>query len=347
MSQRTDVGGLRSEIRKKEKGKSMLTVEDIKALNIEISSRCIGSCPFCSRQQKVRPYGRHDITFKDFKSLPEEMLKRLERISFAGNFGDFCSNAEFADIVAYAKEKNPDLLMDGDTNGSMQDEIWWKRLGPFFKNGSMLIFALDGLEDTHPIHRRGTTFRNIIKNIEAFTASGGAAYWKFIVFEHNEHQINAAEALAKDIGCTGFLAVSSRDYDHVFRKPQTIDVQIKRDMYHQNWASLSGEDRYAQCKPFASGSIYIAADGTVHPCCFAHCMYITEHNDWFGYIVPLIQAYRAEINFKTRPLQEILGHAYFEEVLKKSRTNDYCILKCNRHKKHIRQKLILHEKRFH
>jgi MoaA/NifB/PqqE/SkfB family radical SAM enzyme len=325
----------------------MLALENIKALNIEMSSKCVGRCPFCSRRQKVRPYGLHDITFEDFKLLPETLLQGLQRISFAGNFGDFCSNHEFVDIVRYAREKNSGLLMDGDTNGSMQDEAWWKQLGGLFNNGSLLIFALDGLEDTHAIHRRGTIFSKIIKNIKAFASAGGAAYWKFIVFEHNEHQIKEAEALAEDIGCAGFLAVSSRDYNETCRKPKTIEVQIKREIYHENWETLSEKDRYARCKPFDSASIYIAADGTVHPCCFAHCMYITEHNDWFRYIVPLIDKYRAEINFKTRPLQEILRHPYFEAVARKSKTNDYCILKCNRHKKHIREKLIIHEKRFH
>jgi MoaA/NifB/PqqE/SkfB family radical SAM enzyme len=163
----------------------MLMLENIKSLNIEMSSKCVGNCPFCSRQQKVRPYGLHDITFEDFKLLPETLLRGLQRISFAGNFGDFCSNSEFVDIVTYAREKNPGLLMDGDTNGSMQKEVWWKRLGSLFNNGSILIFALDGLEDTHAIHRRGTIFRKIIKNIEAFASAGGTAYWKFIVFEHN------------------------------------------------------------------------------------------------------------------------------------------------------------------
>jgi MoaA/NifB/PqqE/SkfB family radical SAM enzyme len=324
----------------------MLSLHDIRALNIEISSRCAAHCPFCSRQQKVRPYGGHDITLEAFKLLPRSLLERLQRISFAGNFGDFCANHEFADIASYARDVNADLLMDGDTNGAMQDESWWKRLGPLFNSGSSMMFALDGMADTHAIHRRGTSFKKIIKHIEAFTSAGGTAYWKFIVFEHNEHQIYTAEALAKDIGCTGFFVIASRDYDETCRKPKALDFQLKRDMFHENWRTLSQKDRYAQCKPYDKGSIYIAADGTVHPCCFAHCMYITEHNDWFGYIVPLIEKYHSEINFKTRPLHEILQHPYFQTVGEISKTNDYCILKCNKHHKRIRENLVLHEKRF-
>jgi hypothetical protein len=56
----------------------MLTLKHIKALNIEISSKCIGKCPFCSRDQKIRPYGNHVITFADFKKLPGSLIKQLK-----------------------------------------------------------------------------------------------------------------------------------------------------------------------------------------------------------------------------------------------------------------------------
>ena len=42
---------------------------------MEISSRCTARCPFCSRQQKKRPYGDHLITLDDFKRLPDDLFK--------------------------------------------------------------------------------------------------------------------------------------------------------------------------------------------------------------------------------------------------------------------------------
>ena len=68
----------------------MLKLENIKALNIEPSSRCRANCPFCSRKQKKRPYGDHLITLSDFKRFPGEFIGRLRRVSFGGNFGDLC-----------------------------------------------------------------------------------------------------------------------------------------------------------------------------------------------------------------------------------------------------------------
>jgi len=323
----------------------MLKIKDIQAVNIEISSRCAAVCPFCSRGQKVRKYGNHDIRLADVKRLPQTFMAQLRRFSFAGNFGDLCSNPEFVDIVVHIKTVNPDMIMDGETNGCMQDVDWWRRLGGVFSNGN-LIFALDGLEDTHALHRRCTRFDRVTRNLKAFVSGGGSAFWKFIVFEHNEHQIAAAESLARNLGCSGFFVVSSREYTSELRIPKRLNIEIKRDVYHAYRDKLSGDARRARCKPFDTGSIYIAADGTVHPCCFAHCMYITEHNRDFDFIVPLIEKYRTQINFKSNEIKGIIEGPYFGAVERQSPNNDYCQLKCNRYRKVVREKLVLYEKQF-
>jgi len=320
----------------------MLKLENIHAINMEISSRCAARCPFCSRGQKVREYGNHDISLAVFQRLPGTLLARLKRISFSGNFGDFSSNPEFVDIVTHVTQLNPGVAMDGETNGFLQREAWWRRLGEVFGVGG-LTFALDGLADTHGLHRRGIDFDRVVRNMTAFISGGGHAYWKFIVFEHNAHQIAAAESLARDVGCHGFSVVSSREYTEALRPPQHLDVHIKRDVYREYLDKLSIHERRAQCKPFHEGSVYIAADGTVHPCCFAHCMYVTEHNRSFAYIVPLIDRFHDQINFKTRDLGDIVAGPYFRSVERQSATNAYCMLKCNRFKKTIRGKLILYE----
>ena len=323
----------------------MLTLNRIKALNIEISSGCIGECPFCSRNQKVRPYGNHKITLADFQKLPSSLIKHLKWISFAGNFGDLCTNRDMVKITKYIKDLNPSVVLGGDTNGSVQDETWWSDLGKSFIDGSM-VFSVDGLLDTHAIHRIGTDYRKIIKNIKAFTGAGGAAHWKFIVFRHNEHQIDEAEKKAREIGCNRFFVIPSRDYNTVFQRPEKIDFEIKRDIFHSYDQKAASSKPIVTCKPLANGSLYLAADGTVHPCCFAHCMYITEHNALFDFLPPIAEKYYDRINFKTTPLEDILNGPYFLEILEKSQTNAYCRMKCNQFRKTIKKELILRDRYF-
>ncbi|MFC1858086.1 radical SAM/SPASM domain-containing protein [Thermodesulfobacteriota bacterium] len=319
--------------------------ETIKALNIEISAKCQANCPFCSRKQKVRPYGEHLITFDEFKRLPVPFIKQLRRISFGGNFGDLCCNPHVVDIASYVRQLNPNITLEGETNGSVQEKNWWKNLGKSFEKGC-IVFSLDGLGDTHHIHRKGTYFEKVVENMQAFMSGGGIAYWKFIVFEHNEHQIKEAEALAGDINCSRFFVTASRDYNKNLRKPKTLDFRLKRNIFYSHWETLAAVDKHGICRPLDNRSLYIAADGTVHPCCFAHCMYVTEHNEMFRYIIPLVEKYRAEINFKTKPLAEITNSPYFSEVFSESKTNKYCGVKCNKHRRAITRNLVLYDKVF-
>ena len=323
----------------------MLNLTDIKALNIEISSKCIGKCPFCSRDQKVRPYGNHLITFQDFRKLPRTLIRQLKWITFAGNFGDLSTNRDMVKIAGYIKELNQNVVLGGETNGSVQDEKWWRALGPFFKDGSM-EFSVDGLVDTHAIHRIGTDYHKIIKNIKAFTSAGGVAHWKFILFAHNEHQVDEAEQKARQIGCKRFFVVPSRDYNEQLKKSTKFEFQIKRDIFQSYDEKTVSSKAVAVCKPLANGSVYIAADGMVHPCCYSHCMHITEHNKLFDFILPLIEKYHDEINYKTRSFKDIIQGPYFREVLEKSKTNTYCRMKCNQYRKTIKKQLILIDRRF-
>ncbi len=320
----------------------MLTLDDIRGLNIELSSKCGASCPFCSRNQKVRPYGAHLITLADFKKLPRTVLKNLQWITFAGNFGDLSTNCETVDIVSYLKSINPGVTIQGNSNGTLQSKDWWASLGNLLRDGTM-VFSVDGLEDTNAIHRRGTDFHRIIRNMTAFTSAGGIAYWQFILFKHNEHQVDAAEGIARKSGCKRFFVLTSRDYNETCRQPETVDVSVKREVLHSFKEKAMDRQEFARCKPLHNGSLYIAADGTVYPCCLAHCMYITEHNAAFDYIVPLTKSYHLDINFKTHPLAEIIKGGYFNEIFKFSRNNAYCMMKCNSYKKEIRKELVLRD----
>jgi len=322
-----------------------LRIEAVKAINIEVSSKCNAGCPFCSRRQKVRPYAGQLITLADFKLLPADLIQRLRRLTFGGNFGDLCCNPDVLEIAAYIRRLNPDIILEGDTNGSYGDPAWWQALGASFHKGAM-VFALDGLADTHRRHRRGTDFHKIIENMRAFVSGGGSAQWQFIVFRHNEHQLQAAEELARSIGCRRFYALASRDFSPDLAPPEMIDFRIKREVFTDYRQGLEGCDRQALCRPLVDGTIYIAADGSVHPCCYAHLMYITEHNTKFGFIAPLVEKYHERISFKTRPLAEILQGAYFREVFEKARTNAYCQTKCNRFRKQIRRQLVIRDRFF-
>jgi MoaA/NifB/PqqE/SkfB family radical SAM enzyme len=225
----------------------MLSLDNIIGLNIEVSSICNAKCPFCSRNKKVRSYGNHLIRLVDFKRLPKSMFGHLEWIAFGGNFGDLAANKDMPKIAQYAKQQNQRIQLHGDSNGSLRKPSWWHELGLHYQDGFM-VFSMDGLDDTHAIHRRGTDFKTIVKNVRAFASAGGVVHWKFILFEHNEHQIHQAERIAEDIGCTRFFVVSSREYNGEYRRPLTMQFDLKNEIYTRYQKEILSEDEFANCK---------------------------------------------------------------------------------------------------
>jgi MoaA/NifB/PqqE/SkfB family radical SAM enzyme len=60
-------------------------------------------------------------------------------------------------------------------------------------------FGIDGLEDTLHLYRKNVKYNKVIENATAFINAGGRAQWNFIVFKHNEHQVEEVRHLGKEL----------------------------------------------------------------------------------------------------------------------------------------------------
>lgn len=186
-----------------------LAYEDIKAFHIELSSHCNAACPMCARNI----FGAHQnpklllnhITLEQMqKAFDKELCRRLKYIMFCGTNGDPMMNPEILPITSYLKDCDTPVI-HVFTNGSMGRPQLWRELGKLMSGpNDLMVFSIDGLEDTNALYRRGTNYSRIMKNATAFMDAGGNARWDFLVFEHNEHQVEAARDLARDMGFAEF-----------------------------------------------------------------------------------------------------------------------------------------------
>ena len=78
----------------------------------------------------------------------------------------------------------------------------------------IINFDLDGLWDTHHIYRINTKFENVFNNAKSVISTTKAqVHWKYIVFEHNKHQVEKAKELAIKEGFHTFSTVkTNRDF---------------------------------------------------------------------------------------------------------------------------------------
>jgi hypothetical protein len=150
----------------------------------------------------------NDITIDQFKSwFNPKFLKQIIHILFCGVHGDPIIARDVYEITEYIMESNPSLTIQFNTNGGMRNTEWWSNFGKLLSKSptSRVVFSIDGLKDTNHLYRRNVQWKKLISNVEAYIKAGGSAYWDYLIFKHNEHQIEEAKALAKFLGFKEFI----------------------------------------------------------------------------------------------------------------------------------------------
>lgn len=187
----------------------MYKADEITTVHLEVTERCNASCPQCARNingGEVNPQ-LHDaeLSLADVKNiLKPNFIKQLKRLYMCGNYGDPISARDTLEIFEYIRSNNDKMQLSFHTNASAKTPEWWSRLPAAMGRNHYVVFSVDGLEDTNHLYRQGTVWRKIMENASAFIAAGGRARWDFIVFGHNEHQVEEARALAESMGFEKF-----------------------------------------------------------------------------------------------------------------------------------------------
>ena len=179
--------------------------DSVDEYQLEITSYCNAACPQCPRNSlgtSINPF--MPLTHLDRavidSTFDTELCQRLRQIFFCGSYGDPIMHPDFLDILRDFRSKNPTLWLYLHTNGGVHDPDYWQEIAKIMAGYGQIDFGIDGLEDTLHVYRRNVKYHKVIANAQAFIAAGGRAQWNFIVFRHNEHQVDAVTRLANDMG---------------------------------------------------------------------------------------------------------------------------------------------------
>ena len=271
----------------------MIEKENVRIVHVEASSRCNSQCPMCSR------YTGHGFVQPDliegdlsadifYKLFTKEFANQLDHVYFSGVYGDPCLNKLLPEFVNYLMD-NGVKSVSVDTNGGYRGEDWWASLA---RPNVLINFALDGTDnEALEKYRIGVKYDKVYANLQAYVAAGGNAQWNFIVFKHNEHQVETAKQLAKDLGVKFRLKVTQKfrgkkdfkvmvDGEHVFTleppeqeqfrhtnvgKEEHVPITLfKFDLKH--YSKLNNNK--INCKSLERQEVYLAANGMLMPCCY-------------------------------------------------------------------------------
>lgn len=313
----------------------MYKLEDIRTIHLEPTERCNLSCLMCDRNingGKVNPYLKNrELTLNIIgQSITPDFLKQLDRIYMCGNYGDPIIAKDCIEIMLYFRVYNPEIKLSIVTNGCARPEGWWKSIASIVNS---IRFGIDGLEDTHYIYRQNASWKKIIENAKIFINAGGYAIWDYLVFGHNEHQIDEASNLATELGFKEFIVKKTGRFFSNIKlqgKEEHCGLTKPKEKEHIN-QSLSKEDlikeKYGSmdnyldrtpidCKAIKNKEIYISAEGIVLPCCWLagqmYKWYLPEKSTQIWEIINKVDI--ENINIKYKSLQDIFNSGVFEEI---------------------------------
>jgi MoaA/NifB/PqqE/SkfB family radical SAM enzyme len=185
----------------------MYDLSSIIEVHLEITSKCSVRCPQCPRNSDLGVTNPNlpevELRLADVRHIfSEQFLSQLLQITICGNYGDPTAAQDTLAVVEYLRAGNKGVQLQVNSHGSTRSIDWWRDLGAV---GVRCHFSIDGLKDTNHVYRRGTHWDAIIRNVRAFIEGGGTAVWEFLVFAHNEHQVQEARALSVSLGVKHFV----------------------------------------------------------------------------------------------------------------------------------------------
>jgi len=288
----------------------MYNYADIKTIHLEITQNCQAACPMCDRNMNGEGINPHinldELSLQDCMDIfSPKFINQLETMYMCGNLGDPIIAKDTLEVFDYFRQNNSTMWLSMNTNAGAKNVEWWKKLAKTIGKKGAVIFSVDGLSDTNHLYRQNVVWNNVERNMRAFCDAGGRARWDFLIFGHNQHQVEEARELANKWGCEKFVAKKTgrfitqdsqkkESHQAVSKKGQNTAELKKPDPKYQNKAlkkqdviikKYGSMDAYYDVAPIKpkcvdKKEIYVSAEGLVLPCCWtAGRMYKWWHED--------------------------------------------------------------------
>ena len=289
----------------------MYTYDQIRTVHLEITQRCQAACPMCDRNENGGKDNQHitnaELSFDDCQSIfTPAFIQQLNTMYMCGNLGDPIVARDSLEVFEYFRKHNKQMWLSMNTNAGAKPVEWWRELAQVYGRMGTVIFSVDGLRDTNHLYRQNVNWDNVERNMRAFIEAGGRARWDFIIFGHNEHQVEEAEALAEAWGVerfqkkksARFFTATSQQKDfhqarnrkgeqtQVISKPvadknQNLALLKQKEIEKTYGSMMDYYDKCSiKCKVAEEKNIFITAEGLLMPCCWtAGRMYKWWHKD--------------------------------------------------------------------
>jgi len=235
-------------------------------LVIDPSSVCQLRCPFCDG--KLRPQVK--MSLSDFKMVIDAIGKTCINLELY-NWGEPFLNREIIDMINYASKKYR-VYTRISSNLNLVNKDFYRAL--VLSRLNALTVSLDGAsQETYGKYRANGSFDRVISNVKLlahykkyYKKLEPKLIWQFLVFRHNEHEIEKAKKMAKALSFNEIVFMKP----HIPREHMDWDSTIRKfsnySREHIGQYNLLPKTTNSKCTwPYSS--VAVNANGSVSPCC--------------------------------------------------------------------------------
>ena len=317
-------------------------IDKIKTMELEITSDCNAACPGCARTLNADILEVQHFSLADLQRiLPDERHIKDKDIRLCGVLGDPMIHPEIVEIVEYLLTNGATVTIS--TNAGIGTEQMYHQLGLLsnqYKSKFIMQACIDGHRETNHIYRVNTKFSVIERNLNAYAKNSYKDIdhknkWVFIVFDHNEHEIEAAKQHAHDLGMKFLTRTGMRNsyYNWVAeigkknnkekkvitttgdKEHKRKDEVFKLDELIANNKVDDDIIKTVVCKYVHEGEIFISSKQEMWPCCF---LWDSAFKNKENFLEKLSEYQTGWNSLKTNSIEQVMKHPYYEKVLEES-----------------------------
>jgi radical SAM protein with 4Fe4S-binding SPASM domain len=241
------------------------------SISIEPTTSCNLRCPECPSglRQFSRPTGM--LQKELFEKVILQFKKHLHSLTFYFQ-GEPYLNPDFLKMVEFASSNR--IYTITSTNAHY---LTGENAAATIKSGlDKLIISVDGVtQETYEKYRVGGDLekviagtKEIVKQKRELKSKTPHIAWQFVVFDHNEKQVEEVKRMGKELGVDEVMIKTAQIYD--FEEGKSIIPSNEKYSRYK----LNKEGKYEiknkllnQCWRMWQGCV-ITWDGKVVPCCF-------------------------------------------------------------------------------
>ncbi len=246
---------------------------------IDPSTVCNLHCPLCPTGQGDTSRPRCLLKFDEFKRIIDKLGDYLISILFT-NWGEPLLNKEFFRMVKYAKKVKcvPFVSTATNLNVTLSDKDTEELIE---SDLNLMCVSIDGTtQKIYEKYRRGGSLKKVIDNSKKILEKrkelgkdNPFVVWQFLVFKHNQHEVEKVIKLAREIGVDAIRIAAAQVYMSEVDKPFEYSYEISKEHLPPLGSRYSAYTKGGKKKNLKKRcnwlwkAVVINSDGGISPCC--------------------------------------------------------------------------------